>query len=168
MKQEFIFALRALRRAPKFTLVTSLSLSLGIGSAIAVFSMVNALTLRPLWVQDPNSLVVFTISDAQGQRSISFPTFERLHQRQQSFSRLFAYTYPVETVEIKGVTEAMGVIAISGDYYSTLGINPVIGRAIGPQDVPLTSPPAKVAVISEQLWKNRFSQNPQVIGEELR
>jgi predicted permease len=168
MRQDILFALRALLRAPKLTLVTSLSLSLGIGATTAVFSLVNALSLRPLWVRDPNSLAVFTISNAQVQRSISFPAFERLRQQQQSFSGLFAYTYPVETVEIKGETEAMGVIAVSGDYYSALGINPIIGRVIEPQDAPLTHPSAKVVVISEQLWKQRFSQNPQVIGEELR
>ncbi len=156
---------RLLRRSPAFTLVAVLSLSLGIGANTAIFSLMDAVVLKALPVENPDQLVVLARVNPRGGRSnLSYPLFERLRQADQIFSGTFAAldgTYRVE--EAQGRAE---VQVVSGEYFQVLGVQMTLGRALMPEDDKRGSS-EPVAVISDRFWKRRFGGDTSAIGQRL-
>jgi predicted permease len=167
--KDIVYALRLLRKTPVFTAAVTLSLALGIGANTAIFSLIDAVMWRTLPVKDPEGLVLLTHS-----RGTSFGggfTFQqyRVMRRQQNrgFTELAAWSSARLNVSVDGSVEPTtdGQL-VSGNYFSLLGVSPIAGRAIAPEDdlVPNGHP---VAMISYAYWKRRFALSPSVIGRDI-
>lgn len=181
--QDLRYGARILRKRPAFTLIAVLTLALGIGANTAVFSLINAVLLKSLPVENPEQLVV--LRDAQtksipkeirrsssgyGPTSFSFATFEHLRRDSQALSGVFAFA--PTGIRSQGLTVSRGgkpSLAtgemVSGGYFSGLGVRPILGRAIAEKDEEPDSP--GVAVISHAYWSRQFARDPAVIGSSI-
>ncbi len=167
-KQNLIYALRAARKQPGFTAITVLILALGIGANSAIFSLVNAVLLRPLPVRAPAELVnVYTSDpDGTGYNTSSYPDFESVRQLKGVFEDVLGYAGINVSITGDGRPELVFGEMVSDNYFSLLGVQPALGRAFTPEEgrVPGGSP---VAVISHGLWQHRFGGDPQALGKSL-
>ena len=158
------YALRTLRRNPGFAAVAVLSLALAIGANTGIFSLVNAVLLRPLPVRDPDRIVQVTRLAPDGRpANVSYPLFEHFRDHMQSISGAFVHGTASRSIVIDGEQEFVAADLVSGDYFSVLGVAPAAGRLLGPADDAL-SPPAPAAVISDGYWQRRFGRSPSAIG----
>ena len=177
--QDLRFAARMLRKSPSFTAVAVLTLALGIGANTAIFSLMNALLLRNLPVKNPTQLVLFGagkwggIMDELPNRSwqlFSFPFYRQVQRDSSVFSDVTAISSmssaPHGTISGSAETEEIYAHLVSGTFFSTLGVNPILGRTFGEDDdrIPGGSP---VAVASYAWWKRRFGGAPSIIGEKM-
>src|SRR6266516_1634752 len=164
------FAFRQLLKNPGFTAVAVLTLALGIGANTAIFSVIDVVLVKMLPVRNPEELVA--LNHAGGDRrgnGFSYPVFERLRVQNQSFSALFAFsTWPELTATIQGKDEPLpgGALLVSGNYHAGLGIRPLLGRLISPEDnrVPGGHP---VAVLSYGFWQRKFGGAASAIGQSI-
>lgn len=148
-----------------FSLVAIVSLALGIGANSAIFSMVNAVMLRSLPIRDPNRLVkISTVSKDGTERLLSLPMIEELQRRQQVFSSLSGRSEgSMRNFEAGGAVYVARLDVVTGEYYSTLGVRPELGRLITPDDAS-----GNVAVLDYRCWERRFHKDPAVIGKSIR
>jgi predicted permease len=164
--QDIRYGLRQLRRNPGFTLVGVLTLGLGIGANTAIFSMVNALLLRPLPAANPDELVRFyaVAPDGRLQRNSSYLNYIDYREASGVFSGLTASNLsPVSLQSGEGSEQRMAEV-VSGNYFAVLGVNAAHGRTLLESD---DRPGAQVVVVSHHLWQNRFAADPQLIGKTL-
>ncbi len=162
--QDLRYALRMLRRNPGFTSVAVLSLALGIGANALVFSVINALLLRPLPVENPDQLVFLENKSFNSQ---SFPNYRDLRDRNKTFSGMVGYRLaPMELESANGATRIWGLLA-TGNYFDVLGVHPAIGRFFHQADDlhPRESP---YAVLSYNSWRGRFGGDPAIVGKTVR
>ena len=158
------YALRTLRRNPAFATVAVLSVALAIGANTAIFSLVNAVLLRPLPVHEPERLVQITRLTPEGRpANVSYPLFEHLRDNVQSISGSFAHGSVRASLVIDGEQEFASADVVTGDYFNVLGIGPAAGRLLGPLDDTLSSA-APAAVISDGYWQRRFGRSQSAIG----
>ncbi len=161
------YGLRQLRRNPGFTAVAVVTLALGIGANTGIFSLLDSVLLKTLPVKDPQGLVTIRLPDPHGgYNGISYPTFEYFRNHNRVLSGIFASSIPEHLdVSINGHAELVSGQVVSGGYYSTLGVNAIIGRTITPHDDTPGAPP--VAMISHEYWRQRFGASPAVIGKSI-
>ena len=158
------YALRALRRNPAFATVAVLSLALAIGANTAIFSLVNAVLLRPLPIHEPDRLVQITRLTPEGRpANVSYPLFEHLRDHVQAISGAFAHASLRASILIDGEQEFAAADIVTGDYFNVLGLAPGAGRLLGPADDVLSSA-VPAAVISDGYWQRRFNRSPSAIG----
>ncbi len=176
--QDLRFALRQLRRAPGFALTATITLALGIGANTAIFSLLDQALLRSLPVRAPGQLVVLrgtgeaweghSSSHGSGAENASFsvPMYTDLRHHDSAFQDLLA-TSPAE-VDVGRGTEARVVRAelVSGNYFTLLGINPLLGRLFTQTD-DLQANADPVAVLSYAFWQNGMHGDPSVVGSSL-
>jgi macrolide transport system ATP-binding/permease protein len=162
------YALRWLRRSPAFTLVAIASLTIGIGFNTALFTLVDALLFRPLPVERPDRLVdVFTSGgDADQYATSSYPDFLDFKAQNQVFTDMLAYSPAFGAVKLGDRSRlAMGE-TVTGNYFRLLGVVPVIGRALLPEDDRAGAP--RVVVISHRLWTRDYAASAAAIGQTIR
>ena len=170
MLSDLRYALRRLRRSPAFTLVAVFSIALGIGANTAIFTLFNAVLLRTLPVPQPERLAMLIVrsSDGLGYGAISNWRYQRLRDRNTSFSGFAAVTlFSTVVVAAGGGTERLQGEAVSGNYFEVLGVHAVIGRLLTPKD-DLTPGANPVCVISDALWQRMFGRDPHVAGRAIR
>jgi predicted permease len=158
------YAIRRLLRSPGFALACVLSLALGIGVNAIVFSVVNALVLRPLPVAHADSLVFLETNSGITQ---SFPNYRDVRDRNTTLAGLAGYRIvPIELESSSGATRIWGLLA-TGNYFDLLGIRPAMGRFFNAaEDVhPRASP---YAVLSYSAWRSRFGGDPGIVGKTIR
>lgn len=166
-------ASRSLCAAPVVTFAVVVTLALGLGAITAMFSMVNAVMLRPLPVNEPQRLVTVTSSTAlkfgfQAGAGWNFRMWDQLRQRRDVFDGAFAWT--VQSVDLGSGGEMQPVSALfaTGDLFPTLGVQAILGRTFtSADDVRGGGPDGPVVVISYDLWQRRFNRMPGVIGTRL-
>jgi putative ABC transport system permease protein len=164
--QDLKSAVRMLVKSPGFTVVAILTLALGIGANTAIFSIVNAVLLRPLPFKNSSQLVVLRETyKIVGNVSVSYPDF--LDWRQQSDS--FAAMSVINNVNfnLSGVAqpESIDGYAVSPNFLALLGVRPVLGRDLLPsEERPGTAP---VILLSYQLWQSHLGGDPGVIGRSI-
>ncbi|MBV8905386.1 MAG: ABC transporter permease, partial [Acidobacteriia bacterium] len=163
------FACLSLLKTPGFTTVAVLTLALGIGANIAIFTVVNAVLLRPLPFQHPERLVrVFDDLKGAGAKDVgmSEPEFEDLRDRSGVFDDI-SVLFPLSTALSGGDhSERIEMLCTSFDYFHVLGAQPALGRVFGPRDqVPGMS---EAVVISDGLWKRQFGGDPHILGRRIR
>ncbi len=189
--QDIRFGLRQLRRDPGFTVVAILTLALGIGANTAMFSLIDAVMLRPLPVRDPQRLVILKWGARQWPRtnvfyawsgcpikaaglkepvpagcSFSYPMFEQVRAENGVFAGVFAFLPAGQVaVNIDGNSTVASGEFVSGEFFPTLGIRPALGRLLGPSDDGADASP--VAVLSYTFWKRQFGSAPSVIGRSV-
>jgi predicted permease len=169
--QDLRYGARMLLKRKGFTLVAALSLALGIGANTAIFSLLDALLLKPLPVEQPEQLVVVNIATLSqpGRRysSFSYPVFRELREKNAVFSGMFARSGLQMSLYGGGQTERVQGEVVSGNFFSVLGVKPQLGRLLTEEDdqTPGAHP---VAVISFNFWQRRFGSDPQIIGQAIR
>jgi predicted permease len=169
--QDLRYGTRLLLKNKGFTLVATLSLALSIGANTSIFSLIDALLLRPLPVKDPNRLVVVntTVPGSPGRAysSFSYPVFREMQEKNTQFSGMIARSGLQMSVSTEGQAERVLGELVSGSFFSTLGVNPRLGRMLTEAD-DQTRGAHPVAVISFNYWKRRFAEDPQIIGRTMR
>jgi predicted permease len=162
------YALRGLAKRRGFTLVAVLSLALGIGANTTIFTLLNGILLRSLPVQDPATLAAIYTTDPKnpGYLPVSYLNYKDLRDRNTVFSTLALYT-PV-TINLTGMGDPRPLMAhiVSGNYFQTLGVKPVIGRAFLPEE-DITPNALAVTVIGYGLWSRLFASDPRITSRTL-
>src|SRR5438067_2492382 len=168
--QNLRYSLRGLRKNPGFTAVAILSLALGIGANVSIFTLINALLLRDLPVPHPERLVEPSLVRDGYQITFSYPMFRELDRGQRVFSALIAWSGPwLSNVEVNGVLAQSRVCSATGNYYSELGVAPLLGRLLTSEDVnPHAGSTSQVAVIGYEFWRQRVGGAHDVIGKQIR
>ena len=167
--QDVRYALRQLRRSPAFTAVAVLTLALGIGANTAIFSIVNAVLLRPLPYPDSDRLVrIFFNEPGVGLRDVRFskPELDDLQTRSGVFEDVSPIFEGSEDVSGAGQPERAEGVNGSFTYFSMLGVTPQVGRLFGPQD--FVPGAATVVVMSDGLWRRAYGADPNVVGRIIR
>jgi len=179
LSQDLRYAIRMMKTSPGFTLVAVISLALGIGGNTAIFSLMNAVMLRSLPVQEPDRLVLFGngkwagIIDDLPNRSwqlFSYPFYRQVQRENQVFSGVTAMMSLGNDVRaaVEGAKAPEPVRArlVAGTYFSVLGVNAIAGRAFtdAEDQTPGGHP---VAVISYSWWQRRFGRDLSVVGKTL-
>lgn len=170
-------ALRSLLKTPLVSAVAVLSLALGIGANAAIFSVFERLILRPLTVVEPERLVNLSSPGPKSGRVssnlagdtasiFSYPMFRDLEKTPELFTGIAAHRAVSVNLAQGGTTLNGEAMLVSGGYFSVLGLHPVLGRLISPEDdrVPGGHP---VVVLSHAWWRERFAADPAVVGSSL-
>src|ERR671932_37122 len=161
------FSFRHLRKSPGFTAVAVASLALGIGANAAIFSLVNAVILRPLPVARPDRLVSVSASGRDDSMlAFSYPTYLDFRDRNRVLSGLFAERMSPMSLSRGGASERIWGYQVTGNYFDVLGVRARLGRALTPEDdrARLASP---VAVLSYGAWQRRFGADTGIVGQEI-
>ncbi len=162
--RDTIYAVRTLRRSPAFATALIVVTALGIGATTSVFGLLDALVFAPLPVTQPDRLAWV--------RTPTFPYSIYIAMREQSgeiFSDFFAWHVEPMHVDWNGQNEAREVLTATGDFYSTLGVQPALGRVFDRNDDRIGGGPGGlVAVISHAAWQRRFGGDSAVIGRAIR
>ena len=177
MLQDFRYALRSLASRPLMATVAVLSLALGIGVNTAIFSVFERMLLRRLPVPAASQIVnVISPGPKPGSRStsdsgrvdavFSYPLFRDLERLEVGGLRLVGHRDFGANLAFKGQTSEAEGLLVSGNYFSTLGVTPALGRLLGPEDDRVPGAHA-VVVLSHNYWTTRFGADPGIIGETL-
>ena len=160
-------AARRLLATPLFTIFAVLSLAAGVAVTTAVYSVVDAIFLREIGIRDSDR-VAFIVTPYDGRLltgSISEPDFRDLRAAQTSFSRLSASASFSPAVAFSSGTELIAAEAVDGAYFTTLGVGAALGRVIQTAD---DAANAHVAVVSDEVWRDRFAADPAIVGRSIR
>ena len=167
MLQDFRHSIRLLAKAPAFTAIVVLTLALGIGSNTAIFSVVDRVLLRPLPLHDPTSLV--RIQEEHGRAlNVTGASFQDLKRRSHSFSQLAAYrvfSRNFTNAQQTAFPEQVDTAFVSSDFFSLVGVRPLIGRGFVADDFREEDP--KIVILSDALWRRMFGADPAVIGRTI-
>ena len=169
LAQDIRFALRGFQRSPGFTVVAILSLGLGIGVNVAIFSMVNMLLLRPLPVRDAGQLAILTSQQKGGFQMPVFSYADYRDIREQTagaFSDMLAYYAGLDGLSADGRADRIMTHYVTGNYFTLLGLKPVLGRVILPSEGKVEGADP-VLVLGYSYWKQRFASDPNVIGKRV-
>jgi len=166
--QDLRYGVRTLLKNPGFTVVAVLTLALGIGANTAIFSVVNAMLLRPLPYADDERLVMiggkFPAAGIK-RASVSVPELIDYSDRTHSFAQVGVYGGKDFTLTGRGDAERFSGALVSANFLSLLGVNPALGRHfLTEENQPDRS---HVAILSYGLWQRRFGGDPQLIGQEV-
>jgi predicted permease len=164
--QDIRFGLRILRKSPGYTAIAIVTLALGIGANAVVFSVMNALILRPVNVPQAQNLYMFEHGeDLSAQHS--YPDYLDLRDRNHSFDSVVAYTMTRAGLDTGGKSSGTWLYEASGNYFDALGIQPYLGRFFHSSDEhgPNSSP---YIVLSYVYWKSHFQGDPSVIGRAVQ
>jgi predicted permease len=160
--QDLRYALRQLRKSPGFAATAVITLALGIGANAVVFSVLNALVLRPLNVDQPGRLFAVEHKEHASYMQ-SYPDYIDYRDDNRTFSGMASYeTVDVAVVIGTSAAKSYGYLA-SGNYFDTLGVQPAVGRFFHASDEHGTNS-APYIVLSYDFWRSRFNENPKVIG----
>jgi putative ABC transport system permease protein len=165
--QDMQYGLRILRKNPAFTAIAVIALALGIGANSAIFSVVNAILLKPLPYKNPDQLVmIWEEATHLGFPKDTPPPANFLDWRQQStvFDGMAATSYRSFNLTGAGEPERLDGRRVSANLFDFLGVKAIIGRTFVPQE---DKPGTKVVLLNESLWQGRFGGDPSVIGRAL-
>ena len=171
LASDFRHALRLLARSPIFTVTAVLSLSLGVAGSAAVFSLADALLLRPrVGVSDPRTLVdIGRTTRGEGFDNFGYPLFAAMRERTTLLDGMTAHRLSPEVMSLGDAESSERVFAglVSGTYFSVVGARPAAGRFFV-SDEDLTPDTHPVIVLSHHFWMRRFAGNPAIVGQTLR
>jgi len=172
MLQEIRFALRLLVRNPGFATIAALSLALGIGANSAIFSLADALLLRPLPIEEPSRVAVVSLDSSQdqfGSGIFSYPDYLDLREKAQSLSGLAAWQFKRLSIarSPSDVPEMRLGVMVSDNFFQVLGIRPSLGRAFIPPEGQISGRDPLI-VLSHDFWTNEFAADASVIGRTVR
>jgi len=170
LKQDFTYSMRTLRKARTFTTVSVLSLALGIGSATAIFSLVNTVLLKPLSYPEPGQLV--SIREVVPGLASMYPSLPANYQHFRFWREHVRSFDSIAAIEGGGIMDLTGadpvrldIAMVSTNLFHLLGVRPQIGRAFLPEEG--TKGHAHVTVITNALWQSRFGSNPAIVGHTI-
>ncbi len=168
MLQELKFAVRALIKTPGFTAVALITVALAIAANTAVFSLVNALLIRPLPFKEPQKLVLlFEKFSAMGldQIPVSVPEYLDYEKQLTSYERIGAFNFANFNLTGGDTPERVQGALVTPSVFPVLGVQPIKGRVFN--DTEMGEGNDGVVVVSERLWRRRFNSDPQLVGQQL-
>jgi hypothetical protein len=167
LRSDLRLTFRNISRNPGFAAIGILSLALGIGANTAIFGVVDAVILRLLPVRDPGRLVFVQSAGTAGRDGPPYPFFELVRDQAKAFEAVAAFSLSgMELTSDRGRELVRGVW-VSGNFYETLGVRPLLGRTLATSDdrTPgVGGPEGAVAVISRAYWQERFGGDPAIVG----
>jgi putative ABC transport system permease protein len=167
--QDVRYAIRTLLKSPGFTAVAVLTLALGIGATTAIFSVIDAVLLRPLPYAQPDRLVVvnhFYPSLNNLRAGVSVPGFRDYSARRDVFETSAVATGAAMNLTGAGEPERINVVRVSGDFFATFGAGAALGRTLRPDEAQAGH--NRVVVLASGFWKRKFGGDPGVLGRMLR
>ncbi|HEV2420190.1 MAG TPA: ABC transporter permease, partial [Candidatus Acidoferrales bacterium] len=167
--QDIRYGARMLRKNRGFTIVAVLTLALGIGANTAIFSVIDAVLVRPLPYPAPDRLMmVYQDAPQSGitKTGLSYPNFQDWQRAAHNFEELVAMR--TSQFALSGAGEATNVIAgaVTSEYFSMFRVTPILGRTFEPRDDVPDAP--GVAVLSERLWRSQFGADPSIVGKTIQ
>ncbi len=166
--QDVKYGFRTLRRNPGFTYVTVLTLALGIGANTAIFSLINAVLLRPLPYKDPSRLALIWGTHPQfPKHAVPYPDFLDWKEQNHVFEHMGCYRVVGTNYHLTGHGDPQRLQATfaTSSLFSTLGVNASIGRTFLPEED--QSGGGHVVILSHRLWEHRFGGDPSLIGKTV-
>ena len=169
--QDIRYGFRQLRRNPGFTAVAALTLALGIGSNVAMFTVVNAVLLRPLPYPDPTQLTMVVSVDTRSPvptrgGPLADPDIAQLRDQNRSFEALAAFNGGQQTLTGHGEPALLAGMYVTEDFFRVFDAAPALGRTFLPEDY--EHGPAPVVVVSDELWRGHLAADPGIIGQTVR
>jgi putative ABC transport system permease protein len=163
--RDFQFGARMLAKNPMFTLATILTLALGIGANTAIFTVADALLLRPFPYADPARLVSVEAKDNSKDFNCTLLRYEMVRDLNRSFSSVAAWTSDNLNLTGNGETLQVPVARVSPSFFSLLGVQPQLGRAFGQNEGTPEGKP--VVILSAPIWRTRFHADRNVVGQPI-
>jgi predicted permease len=166
--QDLRYGARMLWKNPGFTLIAVITLSLGIGANTAIFSVIDALMLRPLPFKEPDNLFQVWETDVNrgyNEKDASYPNFADWRDQNQVFEQIAIYSGGAYILTGAAEPERIQGAIVSTTFFPLLGVKPIVGRVLLQEE----DYPNKVfsVVMSERLWRRRFNSDPQIIGRNI-
>jgi predicted permease len=167
--QDLRYGARMLRKTPGLTIIVVVTLALGIGANTLVFSLVNGFLLHPLPVPHPEQIAVFATQQKGGSPFLfefSYPELVDFRKQGDTLFDLFACTPTVPGLSADGRADQLLAAYVTGNYFSTLGVKPLLGRLIlaNEENQPGEQP---VLVLGYSYWQKRFNGDPRVVGKKV-
>jgi putative ABC transport system permease protein len=161
------FALRGLRRAPSFAVATILTMALGIGASTAIFSVVDAVLLRPLPIPQPADFIYLGWQWKSGDDVSALSAFQYQFVRQHSRAFAAVAEYSPQEAQLGDGTAATPVrgLAVNGDFFRTMGFSPSLGRAFDSTELALGDAP--IVILGDATWRIRFGTDRKIIGRRI-
>jgi putative ABC transport system permease protein len=165
---DFKFALRSLLKNPGFTLLAVTVMALGIGANTAVFSVVNAVLLKPLAFREPNRIVTLSTlwKKSAGRGFVSAPDYHDWHDQSTAFSAMAYYEHEDVSVGVARAAEYVHVAVVTPEFLRVFAVEPVLGRFFNAEEVKPGS--AAAVVISASFWQTHFGGSTGVLGQTVR
>jgi putative ABC transport system permease protein len=165
--QDVRYAFRGMAKNPAFTLVSIVTLALGIGASTVAFTLVNGVLLRPLPFRDPDRLVMLWERQATGRElNLSYPNFDDWRNESQSFEGILAIRFAYDGSVLGGAEPTRGtILGVSREFFSVLGVRPLLGRPILPEEN--REGGEAVAVLGYEFWQRHFGSDPDLEGLTL-
>src|SRR5437867_3102971 len=165
-------AVRGLRRSPLFAIVAVLSLALGIGANTAIFTLIDQILLRKLPVVAPEQLVMLyqrgsNMGSNMGPRMHSYPLYQDLQQKAEPLAEVLCRRVVPASLSVDNQTERVEAEMVSGNYFTTLGVKPALGRVFNSQEDDQTYQGHPVVVLSHGYWVSHFGRDPGVLGKKI-
>lgn len=160
------YGLRILRNSPGFTAITVLTLALGIGANTALFSVIDAVLLRPLPYNEPDRIAAVWNKDPKWRRA-GYSASALLDAREQNrvFESLAGWATSAFNISGRDLPERVDGLQVSWDFFKALGVMPALGRAFTAEEDRFGAP--RVAVIGHALWQRKFGGDPGVVGRSI-
>ena len=168
LAQDVRYGVRTLAKNPAFSLVVMATMALGIGANAAIFSVVDAVLLRPLPYLHPGQIVFMSENEPKAGVSdagMSWPAFNLLRDHNRSFSAIAGLATHSLTLTGYGEPAEVSTVAVTADFFSLFGTPPLLGRALLAEDGNESAAP--VVVLSENLWRSRFGADPNIVGRAV-
>jgi putative ABC transport system permease protein len=165
LRQDLRYAKRSLVRTPIVTLTAMLTLALGVGASTAVYSVVHSVLMRPLPYPEPDRLVEMFEDTRLGVMRVSALNYLSWAERSQRFEAIGAFGNAVFTRTDGGDPELIGASLVTASYFRVLGLPPILGRTLQPDDERRGA--ARVVLLGESLWRSRFGADGAVLGRAL-
>ena len=167
--QDIRYGIRMLRKSPGFTVVAMITLALGIGANTAIFSIINAVLLRPLPFPDPDRLMFVSsmthrVNGLTVRGAISYPDYFDWRSQNHVFENLASYHPDDFTLTGAGQPQHIAGQSVSHEFFSVLGVSPVLGRGFRPEE---EKPGTRVVVLSHELWQSTFGADRNIIGHTI-
>jgi putative ABC transport system permease protein len=171
MFQDFRFGVRMLLKQPAFTLIATLTLSLGIGATSAVFSLIQGVLLTPPPYQQPKRMALITTARTDGQQTADtrgWPAAQWLEWQKEakSFEAIAAYGWTFNFLVMDDGSESLEGMFVTKDYFRVTGLQPALGRVFQDSDTVTNAPP--VVILGNDLWRSKFNGDPNIIGKTIR
>ncbi len=164
--QDLRYALRILAKSPMFTAIAVLTLALGIGGNTAIFSVVNAVLLRPLPYQNPEQLVILSEKSPQfDESSVAYQNYEDWRAQNHSFVEMAAFRGESFNLSGSGTAEHVRARQASAGLLTMLGVRPLLGRDFLKEEDRPGGP--NVVILGYGLWKTKFGGDPQIVGKPI-
>jgi predicted permease len=169
LRRQLTYAARLLRKTPGFSVTALLTLAVCFGANLTIFAVIDSILLRPLPFPEPARLVTVFNTYPKAGVDRDGSTLTNYYERRghlPAFASLAIYGYGKEIVGEPGSTEREATMRVSPDFFSTLGLGPVIGRTF--TDDETTSETDHVAILSDTFWRRQFNADPHVLGKQIR